>query len=73
MIGLYKSCACKNHSQEPDVKIKGKYISVDAYGFCSADSGPQKYYFELNLFDDIDIEVQVKLITYANYPRYCCD
>lgn len=43
--------------QNPDVKIKDKYISLDAYGFGSAENGPRKYYFELNLFENIDKDV----------------
>lgn len=40
---------------------------MDAYGFCSADSGPQKYYFEINLFDEIDVDVQVKYFANVYY------
>lgn len=41
--------------QHPIIKIKEKYLSLEAYGFASADSGPHKYGFELDLFEAIDV------------------
>lgn len=44
-------------SQKPNIKIDEKFLSLDAYGFGSKNEGPQKYYFELNLFEAINVEV----------------
>lgn len=41
--------------QEPTIKIKDKYLSLDTYGFVSADSGPDKYGFGLDLFEAINV------------------
>lgn len=41
--------------QRPIIKIKEKYLSLEAYGFASTDSGPHKYGFELDLFEAIDV------------------
>lgn len=41
--------------QHPIIKIKERYLSLEAYGFTSADSGPHKYGFELDLFEAIDV------------------
>lgn len=35
--------------------MKENYLSLEAYGFASADSGPHKYGFELDLFESIDV------------------
>lgn len=38
--------------------MKNRFLSLDAYGFGSADrSNPEKYYFELDLFQAIDADV----------------
>lgn len=36
---------------------------MDAYGFATSDSGPQKYFFEINLFESIDVEATESSIT----------
>lgn len=50
-------------SQEPNIKIDEKFLSLDAYGFGSKDEGPQKYYFELNLFESINVEASMDSIS----------
>lgn len=45
--------------QEPNIKLKEKFLSLEAYGFGSTDNGPHEYYFEINLFESINIEVNI--------------
>lgn len=35
---------------------------MDAYGFASPDGEPQKHYFEINLFDEIDVDESIRSV-----------
>lgn len=39
---------------------------MEAYGFVSAGAEPQKHYFDLNLFEEIDVDVSTKTVSIEN-------
>lgn len=43
--------------QKPNIKLDDKFLSLEAYGFGTADHGPHEYYFEIDLFESINVEV----------------
>lgn len=43
--------------QHPNIQIKERFLSMDAYGFASPNGEPQRHYFEINLFEEIDVDV----------------
>lgn len=53
LFELFSIC----YSQQPNIKLQDRFISLEAYGFGSTDNGPHEYYFEINLFESINIEV----------------
>lgn len=55
LFELFSIC----YSQQPNIKLQDRFISLEAYGFGSTDNGPHEYYFEINLFESINIEVNI--------------
>lgn len=45
------------YPQKPNIKLEERFLSLEAYGFGTTDNGPHEYYFEINLFESINFEV----------------
>lgn len=43
--------------QKPNIKIKAKSLLLDAYGFGTSDDNPNFYFFEIDLYEAVDVEV----------------
>lgn len=57
--------------QKPNIKLKEKFLSLEAYGFGAADNGPHEYYFEINLFESIDVEVRNVVMEMKTFQGQC--
>lgn len=43
--------------KKPNIKLNEKFLSLEAYGFGATVNKPHEYYFEINLFEAVNIEV----------------